>query len=274
VVRGTVWTHLYTPRSARFDLRPQFDGGGTPIVTSPQAWLAWQGLPGNALGGLAARPTALVQADPYRVLPPGEHPGIDRLAVQTASSKSLSTRWWGATPLSPAADLQRTEHGPIEGELTNPLPHELTDCLLAYGDWLYRLGTIGAGQSVTVDPRDSLNLEYRLTERTVQNSKDMSTPWDQATTDIPRILRMMMFHEAARGRSYTGLTHRYQPYIDLTEQVRMGRAVLAGRCPQPFTRLMSGDQPATAPAYEQTSTWCRIVFPVRPPAVPSRVAAE
>ena len=44
---------------------------------------------------------------------------------------------------------------------------------------------------------------------------------------------MLMFHEAARGQSYTGLTHRYQPQIDLSEHVRLGQAVLVGRAERP-----------------------------------------
>jgi hypothetical protein len=278
-VRGTVWTHLYSPQAARFDLVPTARLGQPPLATGRQAWLAWQGLPGNSLGGLASNQRSLVEADAYRILPPGEQSGIQQLAIQSASSKSLSTRWWGEAAIPLPANLVRTEHGPVEGELTNPLPQELSDCLLVYGDWLYRLGTIQAGQRAKVDPRESLNLEYRLTERTVQNSKDMSTPWDQAATDIPRIVRMMMFHEAARGRHYTGLTHRYQPYIDLTEQVRLGRAILVGRCAESFTELTSGDgnlsdnHSVADSADQQNYTWFRIVYPVSPHR-PAIAAAE
>jgi hypothetical protein len=258
LVRGTVWSHLYSPTTARFQLDPSIDPRGW-VCRHPQGWLAWQGLPGDSLGGLDSRQIALVEADPYRIESPGERPQIADLPVQNASSKSLSVRWWGATTLEVPSRLVRTEHGPVTGELTNPLPVALSDCLLVYGDWMYRLGTLEPGQSVPVDPRESLNLEYRLTERTVVDTKDISTQWDQASTDIPRIVRMMMFHEAARGRSYTGLTHRYQPYLDLTEHVRMGRAVLAGRAAGQFTQLgPEGDHTA--------HTYFRIVYPVQSPA--------
>jgi hypothetical protein len=261
VVRGTVWTHLYSPDTARFDLALQIDPTGS-MSRDRQSMIAWQGLPGKSLGGLASQQISLVEALPYAVEPPGGAPQIAGLSVPNASSKSLSIRWWGNAAAELPSRLVRTEHGPVEGELTNPLPLELTDCLLVYGDWLYRLGTLRPGQSIMVDPRESLNLEYRLTERSVQNSKDISTPWDQTTTDIPRIVRIMMFHEAARGRSYTGLTHRYQPYIDLSEQVRLGRAVLAGQASGQVTRLVSGGQPLAAGSEQQALTFCRIVFPV------------
>lgn len=263
IVRATVWTHLYSPSAARFNVAPEMNTAGS-ICREPQGLIAWQGLPGSSLGGLGSQQIALAKADAYRIDPPGTQPRIVGLPVQNASSKSLSVRWWGPAAFAMPSQLVRTEHGPVGGELTNPFPFELTECLLVYGDWLYRLDRIGAGQSITVDPRDSLNLEYRLTERTVLNSKDISTPWDQATTDLPRLMRIMMFHEAARGRSYTGLTNRYQPYIDLTEQVRLGRAVLAGRAPGPITRLASSGEPLAAQEDQTAQAWCRIVFPVQP----------
>jgi hypothetical protein len=263
IVRGTVWTHLYSPATTRVGAAPQIDPAGS-VCQSPQSIIAWQGLPGKSLGGLSSQQISLVEAIPYSLAPPGSQPHLAGLTVHSASSKSLSVRWWGQAAGDLPSRLVRTEHGPVSGELTNPLPFELTDCLLAYGDWLYRLGTIGPGQSVAVDPRESLNLEYRLTERSVRDSKDISTPWDQASTDLPRIVRIMMFHEAARGRSYTGLTHRYQPYIDLTEHVRLGRAVLAGRAPWPMTQLTSGGQPLAHESGQTTLTFFRIVFPVQP----------
>ena len=273
MVRGTVWTHLYSPATARFDLSAKVDPTGS-MCRQPHSAIAWQGLPGKSLGGLASQQISLVEPTAYRIDPPGKAPRIAGLTVHSASSKSLSVRWWGEASVDLPSNLVRTEHGPVEGQLTNPLPVELTDCLLVYGDWLYRLGTIGAGQSVSVNPRESLNLEYRLTERSVRDSKDISTPWDQATTDIPRIVRIMMFHEAARGRNYTGLTHRYQPYIDLSGQVRLGRAVLAGQASGPVTQLASAGQPLTDESGRTTLTFCRIVFPVQPYASGRESLAE
>ena len=50
---------------------------------------------------------------------------------------------------------------------------------------------------------------------------------------------MLMFHESARGKNYTGLTHRYQPQIDLSEHIRLGQAVLVGRAKYPVVNLIS-----------------------------------
>jgi len=125
-----------------------------------------------------------------------------------------------------------------------------------------------------------LNLEARLTQRRVEQSKDVSTPWEQDSVDIPRIMQMLMFHEAARGRNYTGLTHRYQPKIDLSEHVRLGQAVLVGRAasvagtlrvPPAFNgtstrdagaRVPTTDAPLAESADTNTWTWYRVILPV------------
>jgi hypothetical protein len=106
------------------------------------------------------------------------------------------------------------------------------------------------------------NLEWRLTRRRVTNeNKDISTPWDGESLDVPRILEMMMFHDAAGGQTYTRLAHRYQAYLDLSNQLKMGRAILMGRGVEPATQLCRDGQPLTA-AYEQHWTYYRIVLPV------------
>jgi len=160
--------------------------------------------------------------------------------------------------------LKFDQYGLVSGTFRQPLSNDLSECMLAHGEKLYRLGTLKAGQNVTVDPQSSLNLEWRLTLRTVVESKDVATPWDQASLEVPRIVQMLMFHEAARGRSYTGLTHRYQPYVDLSEHVRLGQAVLVGRAAKPMTQLQQGGVPLADPQNTQTWTWYRLVLPVQP----------
>lgn len=58
------------------------------------------------------------------------------------------------------------------------------------------------------------------------------TAWDVSDQDVDRILELMMFHEAAKGMNYTGLTHRYHRSIDLTQHLNSGRAILVGRSKQ------------------------------------------
>jgi hypothetical protein len=78
-----------------------------------------------------------------------------------------------------------------------------------------------------------------------------------------------MFYGAAGGRSYTGLTHNYQSFIDLSRHLRSGRAILVGRSAQPASQVGiraagGAGGPAESVASEQQH-WCyyRIVLPVQ-----------
>jgi hypothetical protein len=259
--RGTSWIQIYSPETLALSASAEI-AAAERHVEPPEAALAWQGVPGDALGGLSSDQRVLVAMAPYTIEPPGPSPALLDLPVQSGSSKGISLRWWGQVRGPIASTLRRTEHGPAEGDLTNPLPVELTDCLLAYDGWLYRLGTIRSGETIKIDARQSLNLEYRLTERTVRSSKDIATPWDPTATNLNRIAQMLMFHQAAGGRRYTGLSHRYQSSLDLSEPLKLGRAVLAGKAAAPAAQLMVAGEPLAPAENQVSSAWCRIVFPV------------
>ncbi|MDX1947791.1 MAG: hypothetical protein SFU86_20505 [Pirellulaceae bacterium] len=275
VMRGTLWTHVYSPTATRLDLELQVEPPRSGGPLEPGGWLAWQGLPGDALGGLGSRQFSLARPDPYAILPPGATPRIASLPLVTASSKSLAARWWGSGP-AVESKLAKDQYGLLSGEVTNPLDVELTDWLVAHEDRMYRLdaklaGPLAPGQTVRIGDLSPLNLEARLTNRYVVDSKDVATQWNQASTDIPQIVRMMLFYESARGPAYTGLAHRYQSELDLTGHLRLGRAVLIGRAARPVARITAGGQPLAEAADAREYTWWRFVLPVGPqPAMPSQ----
>jgi hypothetical protein len=260
-LRGTAWSHVYSPTTAHF--HPALEiSSAVETAAEPQGWLIWQGLPGESLGGLSSRQVQLAAAEPYRAELPDDKLKLSGLPVPAASSKSLTARWWADAEVPGEVRLGENQFGVLTGEFPFPLPVELSDCLMIYGEKLYRLDKLIPGQTVHMEDYTPLNLEARLTQRTVVQSKDASTPWKRDSIEVPRIVLMMMFHEAARGSSYTGLTNRFPPTIDLTDQVRVGRAVLTGRSKQSVSRLVQRDEPLAAGAELQSWTWYRIVLPV------------
>ncbi|QDU31176.1 hypothetical protein ETAA8_63290 [Anatilimnocola aggregata] len=262
LVRGTLWTHLYSPhaRSAQLSLRVQ---GSGELWQEVQGVADWQGLPGAGLGGLASPQVALDASTPYLISPPGRISVIDGLPLRTASSKALSARWWGKATFTPdLTPLRYNTYGHLAGELTNPLPIKLSDCLLASGEWLYRLEALEPGQKLQLSSLTALNLESRLQRRQVIDTKDLSTPWNPTDTDLTRIMHMLMLHDAVHGPKYTGMSHRFQPQIDLSQHVRSGRAVLMGRAESPTASLpLEGLRADELQA--QTWTWYRLVWPVQ-----------
>jgi hypothetical protein len=263
IVRGTTWHHLFSPSAGQFDLKLAIDPERIEAGAKPQGWLAWQGLPGAGLGGLASQQVSLTDSPPYTVLPPGPQPGILQLPIPVASSKALAGRWWGRSELKPIATIATDEFGLPQGEIRNPFDFDLDECLLAYDEWLFRLGKIPSEGSVVVQDFPSLNLEARLTQRTVVDAKDMTTPWEQASTEVPRIMQIMLFHETARGRNYTGLTHEYLGHLDMTEHIRSGKAIFVGRSSKPISQI-SLENKSTNESVGETEnwTWLRFVLPV------------
>ena len=172
-------------------------------------------------------------------MPPAEPAAaITGLPIEVSGTKSLFGAWWVLGEQPAGQRLTASAYGLLTGQLTNPLDCELTDCMVLYENWMYPVsGTLSPGEAVTFDGVSPRNLEWHLSRRRVVDSKDVGTPWDQASADVPRILEMMMFYQAAGGAAYTGLTHRYQPGLDLSEHLRTGRAILVGRSATAGSRL-------------------------------------
>jgi hypothetical protein len=271
VTRGTAWFNLYSPSTRRFDISfVQQQPPKVMTLDNGGSWLTWQGLPGDALGGLESQQPAIAQHHEYlQARSRGIHPQIESLTLEESASKCLTGCWWGKNDLPAETKLTVDRYGLLAGEFQQPLDITLSECLLAHGEKLYRLGTLSPGQRVVIAEQAPLNLEARLTQRRVEQTKDVSTPWEQDSVDIPRIMQMLMFHEAARGSNYTGLTNRYQPQIDLSEHIRLGEAVLVGRSETPATELRNPSNLPLIDSTEQTHwTWYRVIFPVNQPTTP------
>lgn len=261
-VRGTLWSHIYSPEARDLQLALQVTG-------RDKSWEAlqetadWQGLPGSGLGGLASPQVALNAANPYLISPPGRVAVIDSLPIRTASSKALSGHWLAQTKIAKdVAPLRTNDHGHLQGELVNPLPVKLTDVHIANGEWLYKIEALQPGQKIEASSLTPYNLDSRLTLRTVLDSKDLSTPWQSEDTDLTRIVQMLMLHNAVKGPTYTGMSHRYQPQIDLSEHLRLSRAILWGRAEAPAAKLQIAEQDE-ASLQTQNWIWYRVLIPVQ-----------
>ena len=102
---------------------------------------------------------------------------------------------------------------------------------------------------------------------TSESSTQEVTPYDQASTDMPYILRTMMFYEAAGGRRYTGLWNAYQDFVDFSDLLQADRAILVAQGPARRRRTpgrrVAPRRPPLAGPQDQHITMYRFVFPVR-----------
>ncbi len=240
-VRGTSWASLFSPATAAYDLSIDPAGVVADPTAPPRTLFSWMGLPGDGFGGMNPA-TASV---PLFTLPydfSGRLDTLNRVPIAVWSSKPFVGRWWAAGPGPITAEL--TDNGRLGGTLVCNLDAPLEDCVLIYDTWAYPLHTLLPGQRIDVATEfDPQTVETYLRRVRVVGDRDVPRPYDQASFDIPRIVEVMSCYELAGGQRYTGLANEYQEFVDLSQLVRNGRAILLGRRPASATKLIRDGQP-------------------------------
>lgn len=269
LVRGTTWVHTFNPVSAEYNLGLM---ASESLVVSdeadePSVLLSWQGLPGEGLRGLDSEGRARIFPDTYDTVFNSSLRGstLANYPMSIASSSGFVGRWWHRIPAGFEGDLTTDLKGErLSGAVRNPFREPLLDAAIYFQSNVYPIDrTMAAGESIRLDGRFPKNLEWRLTRRRVSTeSKEVTTPWHPEELDIPRIVEMMMFHSAAGGRNYTQLTLDFQPYVDMSEHLKLNRAILIGRLASRPTTLHR-DGKSLGQQYDQQWTYARAILPVR-----------
>ena len=268
--RGSVWSNLYSPRggSGSIDIDPKH-GLGFEIDSSV---LTWHGLPGDGLGGMWNSPTPGLSKTGYRQtieLEPEQQRAniaIASLPLQVSSTKPMFGQWWADSGISRTSRLT-SQGGRLGGTVTNPFPCQLKNCRLIFENWAYILDS-------PLDQGDTFDVRTESTEKTLralmtrkfkkldEENRSNNTAWNPTDTNTGRIASMMMFYQAAGGGNYTGLTHRYQSFTDMSHNLFLNRAVLVGEIDQVGAELLF-DQARVSDQYDHTRTLVRVVLPVK-----------
>ncbi len=266
LVRGTVWANLYSPQTKTFGV--QFEGTNEYFGELNDNWVYWQGLPGNGLGGLQSRNDLGLYRHSYDCLieDDGAQCKMLRLPMAANSTKAIAGRWNLEIADTPASQLRQSPStDAVMGTFTNPLPIRLANCVLLYGNWAYVMDR-------AIEPNETIDVESEMREKTLKGlytrrrqsgGDDVNTPWDATDTSLSRILNLMMFYEAVGGEGYTKLTHDYQGYLDLSDHLRLGRAILVGQTLDVATPLKIDGTSMKADC-DKKLTVARVVFPVAP----------
>jgi hypothetical protein len=106
-----------------------------------------------------------------------------------------------------------------------------------------------------------LTVNSHLIGRRRSGDNDQATLYEPEGTDLPQIMRAILFHDSAGGRQYTSLSNRVYDSLDLTGQLRLGRAVLTASGPR-VTRATAEAARGGEPVVEQELTYYRFVIPV------------
>lgn len=265
-VRGTVWAHVYTPQLKKFDLWLDREnnftkGGGRTLLT-------WQGLSGTGLGGMDAQLNSNLVQSSYRSLAPAvagaNSNRLEDVAIQVASTRPLTASWWDQLQSPVSSQLYADQrNNSLHGDFTNPLPFTLDRAVIFYDSWAYEVtGDIDPGETISIEGQtEEKTIESVLARRRMVDGNDVSDPWDPKSSNVPRILEMMSFYQAAGGRSYTSLNHRMHADLDWSTVLARREAVLFARTQTPVAQLHNGEA-SLEEQYDQQTVMIRILLPV------------
>jgi hypothetical protein len=246
-IRGTTWANIFCPRAESLDLslQPQpIPAKGDPVAATNPAptaqssgYFAWLGLPGAGLGGMNSNGVdAGCGWQSYRLWPDTEQKppsaySIEGVPIGIGSTKSFTGRWRAAAETVPLADLTEEQQDVI-GTITNPYAFPLGNCIVAHDRWVYKLDTIAPGETKSINTTTDRNeLRNYLTgmhmvKEDKLTSRQETTPFEMYNRDPAYILRTMMFYQRAGGSTYAHLSNDYQSFVDLSNLLDAGRAIL------------------------------------------------
>ncbi|HEX4142139.1 MAG TPA: hypothetical protein VHY91_01205 [Pirellulales bacterium] len=263
LVRGTSWSTLYSPRIDTFDLALRANPSEIELSQPPRVLLSWMAVPGSGLSGLGRAAGSAMFTQPYDFSPRLD--AIENLPIAMWSTQSLQARWWAEASSPVTAHLTDRGDHMLGGTLRLPADWPLTDAVMIYDRWAYPLAAELAGETIDVDKQlEPQTVETYFRHVTIFDEKSARASYDRASTDLVHILEIMMFHSLTGGELYTNLANRAQGYVDLSSQVRLGRAVIMGRATRPAAMLLRGGdaERELVDADGQHLTFYRFVLPV------------
>ena len=293
-VRARSWFHLYSGTRSKYQLKGKVQPLGQSNAEAEEIRIDWQGVPGSGLGGFDSTVTTDRGMPGYQVkmvldsrLGDGAfqredadslettrqsfetwRSSIEGVGIPVAGTKAFQAEWSVPWYLANDPSNLKLVSGTdlLEGRWTNPLPVDLRDAVAMYKNWAYALPTrLPPGQSVEFSlsstPKD---LARRLQKRRIVEGNEQGSPWEPANrSEVDRLMDMILFHKAAGGEGYTTLSHQLYGDCDLSELLRLDRAIVVGRVDHPTWTLdaqRDGDEAEVQDSMRRT--WVRFVIPI------------
>ncbi len=191
---------------------------------------------------------------------------VDDVGIPVAGTKAFQAEW--TTPwylpesssqikLIPGTDL-------LEGQWSNPLSVDLRDAVAMYKNWAYALPTrLPPGQKVEFSLSSTPRIWLDDCKTRIVEGNEQGSPWEPASrSDVDRLMDMILFHKAPGARATT-LSHQLFGDCDLSELLRMDRAIVVGRVDGPTWKLDAlQNENAIEVKDGMRKTWVRFVVPI------------
>ncbi|MEM7454005.1 MAG: hypothetical protein AAF456_06570 [Planctomycetota bacterium] len=268
--RGSIWSNMYSPATEEADLKLAATTSTGMVPAS--SLLTWHGIPGNGLGGMQNISAAALFRQEYslNIDDPGGNPvsELSGVPLRVASSRGFFSRWRAENSLpinhNLTFDLANVATAKLDGSFTNPFDQRLKNCRIMYREWVYVLAR-------PLEPGETIDIKSEMDEKTANNyfsrrvaeeSKGTTSAWDPGDLDLGRITDVMMFYRLSGGLAFTGLTHSYQSYFDLSHLPDLNRAVFVAELDVPATGL-EVDGTSDDESFDRKFTIIRLVLPVK-----------
>lgn len=280
--RGRFYLNLYSPETRRYEV------GIQTTIPSPDdsqeffpTQICWNGLPEATFAGMYRSAEGTLTGPDYQFS--NQSQSINNLPILKWGTKSLRADWTQKQPEMVQSNLTGNTLSQLTGTLSHQFSGPLKEWVLAYGNRIY-LPIVNPENLETsyFHPQKNLNFNssnYNIESRNIkgyltrsvsrriqakgQNTANVitqQTDYNPFSKDTYEILKMLTFHELAGGFGYTGLSNLSSEQWDLTEQLRLGRAVLFARMDTPLSQPLVDEQQLNQ---EKQSTYIRVVIPVK-----------
>lgn len=271
-VRGSIWSNLYSPNGGEFEIELSRSNPFVDRIDSDM--VSWHGLPGKGYGGMETKSsTGFFQSGYYHLRDELENDlrGFSRLSevpIFVSSTKPFFIRYQAGFQRQLLSNLRlRARAARLEGTITNPFDFPLDKCRIFFENYVYVLDNRWeAGETISIESETKERTIVSLLTRRQRAADDVtkmeSVPWSENETRLQRIADMLMFHSAVGGSNYTsGLSHSYHNFVDLSDMLKLGRAIIVAESPVGGTPLVVNQQ-SSQRNIDQSATLIRLVVPV------------
>lgn len=238
------FAHCYGGKSGRFDFNSfhrSLNYQSDASVFRESNRLDWFGQPGKGIGGFESSVTSQLGLPDYSIR--GFTPGsfINGLGIPTAGTKALEYAWIEQIQFPDQSNGLSTVSGKddlLQGSFANPLNVDLVDGVLYFSGRAYSIpGRIRPGERVPISTSIPKDIMRRLQRKAFVAGQEQGVAWNPLDTDnLERLSELMSFFRSAGGTAYTGLEHRYLASLDCSELLKLDRAILFARLPEPASK--------------------------------------
>ncbi len=278
-VRSTVT--LYASDSTATDLAVSPADGWNVAASNEVPRLAWSAPPEATFGGVFRDASGGLFHPEYTLSTDGNAATAEGVPQLVWSSRKFDAAWQTQVEKIIEVDLISRSVGSLEGRVTHHLPAQLTDVIVVFGNRLYRNpyeSTWPSGESLDLASpafeRFDLDsfLRQRVTTRIDRKPGDSGaeylvtdSTYDPLDADLDEIIRTLTFFEASGGTQYTGIANDMLGSQDLTQLLRLGRAIVFGQLEESTSgpvEVAVGGPSSNVYTPARRTTFVRIVLPV------------